>query len=160
MKAKEFYQALKSPFKYKLFLLSKLPMALLAGLKVKEINENKCVVSVPYKWMNKNPFRSTYFAALAMAGELSTGALAMATVMDKPAKVAMLVVQLKAEYFKKAVGRTYFTCNDGAAFAATVEKAISENQPQQFTATSVGVNDAGESIATFYITWSFKAKQG
>jgi len=110
--------------------------------------------------MNKNPFRSTYFAALAMAAELSTGVLAMAATLERPVKVALLVVKLESEYFKKATGNTLFTCNDGDALQNTVQKAIDQKQPQQFTATSTGINEQGEPVAIFRITWSFKAKAG
>ncbi|AHF14469.1 DUF4442 domain-containing protein [Niabella soli] len=153
-----FIKTVKHPLRFRLFLFSKLPLALLAGLRIREMTEQRCVVSVPYKWLNKNPFRSAYFAVLAMAAELSTGILSMARVMDQPVRVALLVVKIEGEFFKKATTRTYFTCNDGAALSAIIKKAVAEKQPQQFTATSYGVNAAGEAIATFRITWSFKAK--
>lgn len=46
-------------------------------------------------------FRSTYFACLAMAAEMSTGALAMAHLYHSDPPVSMLVVKLESEYFKK-----------------------------------------------------------
>lgn len=153
-----FIKALKHPVKFRIFLLTKLPLALLAGLRVREIDDRECVVSVPYNWMNKNPFRSTYFAALAMAGELSTGALAMAKAIEQPVKLSLLVVKLEAVYFKKATGKTYFTCSDGEAFTAAIQKAITEKQPQQLVAVAAGTDAAGNPIATFHITWSFKAR--
>ncbi|MBZ4192344.1 DUF4442 domain-containing protein [Niabella beijingensis] len=158
MKATDFLNILKHPVRYRMFLLSKLPLALWAGLRIRKADADQCTVSVPYKWMNKNPFRSTYFAALAMAAELSTGILAMAATLDQPAKVALLVVKLESEFFKKATGITLFTCADGAALLEAVQRAVNEKQPQQFAATSSGVNANGELIATFRITWSFKAK--
>lgn len=159
MNSASFIKTVKHPVRFRLFLLAKLPMALLAGVRVREMTEQHCMVSVPYKWLNRNPFRSAYFAVLAMAGELSTGALAMAKVMDQPVKVTFLVVKIEAEFFKKAVTRTYFTCEDGAAFSAVIEKAVTKKEPQQFTGTARGVNASGETIAVFRITWSFKAKE-
>lgn len=160
MNAASFFKILKHPVKFRMFLLSKLPLALFAGLRICTVNSGQCVVSIRYSWMNKNPFRSTYFAALAMAAELSTGVLAMAATLEHPVKVALLVVKLESEYFKKATGRTLFTCNDGDALRRMVQQAIDQNQPQQFTATSTGVNEQGDPVATFRITWSFKAKAG
>ena len=57
------------------FYFQKLPAAFFSGVRIKEVGETKCRVSVPYKWFTQNPFRSTYFACLAMAAEMSTGAL-------------------------------------------------------------------------------------
>ena len=59
------------------FFILKLPMAFLARLRVRELSVDKCLVSVPYNYWNKNPFKSMYFAVQAMAAELSTGALVM-----------------------------------------------------------------------------------
>jgi len=79
-------------------------------------------VSIPFKWFSQNPFRSTYFACLSMAAEMSTGALALGHLYKRKPTVSMLVVKTEGEYFKKAVGRTYFTCEDGAAIQSAVER--------------------------------------
>lgn len=154
----KFIEIVKSPFRFRMFLLSKLPAGFFTGLKIVGISSEKCTVSVPYKWFNKNPFRSTYFASLAMAAELSTGALAMAAVYDKKVPVSMLVTGLQAEYFKKATGKTYFTCDDGGKFIDAVQAAIDSGEGQIVQAVSNGVNEAGEPVSQFIITWSFKAK--
>lgn len=153
-----FINVVKNPFKFRMFLLSKLPAGFFAGLKIVEINDSKCTVSVPYKWFNKNPFRSTYFASLAMAAELSTGALAMANVHGRKPAVSMLVVKMEAGYFKKATGKIYFTCNDGHKFIHAVNAAIETGEGQTLQALSNGLNEAGEIVAEFLITWSFKAR--
>ncbi|RLD49247.1 MAG: thioesterase, partial [Bacteroidetes bacterium] len=75
----------------RIFFLKHLPMAFFAGLKITEINREKASVTVPYKYLNKNPFRSVYFAVLSMAAELSTGILAMAAISDFSVPVSMLV---------------------------------------------------------------------
>lgn len=154
----KFFGVIKSPLKFKVFLLSKLPAGFFTGLKVKEITTEKCVVSVPYKWFNKNPFRSTYFASLAMAAELSTGVLAMANVYGKKPQVSMLVTGLQAQFFKKATGKTFFTCVDGQKFISAVNTAIETGEAQIVQAISNGVNEAGDPVAEFHVTWSFKAK--
>ena len=91
--AADFIQLAKHPFKFRLFLFSKLPAAFFSGVRVREIDENKCVVSVPFKWLTQNPFRSTYFASLSMAAEMSTGALALAQIYKRSPPVSMLVVK-------------------------------------------------------------------
>ena len=155
----EFITIAGSPLKFRLFLLSKLPSAWFAGLRVREITAQKAVVSVPFKWFTQNPFRSTYFACLAMAAEMSTGALAMAQVYKRKPPVSMLVVGLKAEYFKKATGLTFFTCESGDQFRDSIAQSASTGEPVTVTALSTGRNAAGETIAVFEITWSFKSKK-
>ena len=63
----QFIQTLKNPVLFRLYLFYKLPAAFFSGVRVREIDEQHCVVTVPYKWFSQNPFRSTYFACLAMA---------------------------------------------------------------------------------------------
>src|SRR5437867_13201359 len=111
-----------------MFLLSNLPAAYFSGVRIRDINENTCSVTVPYKWFTRNPFRSTYFACLSMGAEMSTGALCMAHLYKKKPTVSMLVVKLEGEYFKKAVGVTTFICEDGLAIKKTIEQAIQSGE--------------------------------
>ncbi|HQU56314.1 MAG: DUF4442 domain-containing protein [Chitinophagaceae bacterium] len=153
-----FLQLVKNRFRFHLFLFYKLPAAYFSGVRVREINEEKCVTSVPYKWLSQNPFRSTYFACLAMAAEMSTGVLAMATVYKSNPPVSLLVVNLEASFSKKATERTFFTCEQGRDFEQAVARAINTGEAQTVKTTSVGKNKNGEEIAKFFITWSFKVK--
>ena len=146
------------PFKLRWFLLSRLPSAYFAGVRLREIDKSKAVTTVPYKWFSQNPFRSTYFACLSMAAELSTGTLAMSSIFKRKPPVSMLVVKVESEYFKKATGRTTFTCHDGELFQEVVENCIRTNEAATVRARSEGVNSKGQIIAEFYITWSFKVK--
>lgn len=156
----EFIRLANHRLKLRLFLLMKLPAAFFSGVRIRKMDAAHCVVSVPYRWGTQNPFRSTYFACLAMAAELSTGALAMSLIYKQRPAVSMLIVSMESEYFKKATGRTYFTCEDGAAMQKAVELAISTGEPTTFTALSTGRNEAGEKIAEFRFSWSFKVKGG
>ena len=154
-----FIKLLRHPLKFRMFLLSRLPAAFFSGLRIREVDESKCVVSVPYKWFTQNPFRSTYFACLSMAAEMSTGALSMAHSYKLKPPVSMLVVKVESEYFKKATGRTSFICEDGMAIKETIEQAIETGEARIIRSKSIGKNNDGVIVAEFFITWSFKAKQ-
>src|SRR5215510_8008440 len=123
-----FIKTLKHPLKFRMFLMSNLPNALFSGVRIKEIDENNCSVTVPYKWLTKNPFRSTYFACLSMAAEMSTGALCLVHLYKRNPPVSMLVVKVESEYFKKATGRTLFTCEDGELFRLAVEESTASGE--------------------------------
>jgi hypothetical protein len=153
-----FIKTMKHPVKFRLFLLTKLPSAFFAGVRVREADEKRCVVTVPFKWYTQNPFRSTYFACLSMAAEMSTGALAMAHLYKRNPPVSMLVVKVESEYFKKATKRTSFVCEDGPLFQEAIEESINTGEPRIVRAKSTGRNSEGEVVAEFYVTWSFKTK--
>jgi len=158
-KAAAFIRLIKHPFKFRMYLLLKLPSAFFCGVRVRDIDEKHCVVTVPYKWFSQNPFRSTYFACLSMAAEMSTGALAMAHIYKRTPRVSMLVVKVESEYFKKAIGRTTFVCDDGEAMLSIIEESITSGEGKIFRAKSTGKNSNDEIVAEFYVTWSFKAKR-
>lgn len=147
-----------SPWMYRLFLMRYLPMAFIARLKVKEISLDSCCISVPYNWINKNPFRSTYFAVLSMAAEMSTGLLAMAYVRNAKPSISMLVTNIEGSFNKKAVGPTLFKCNSGDAMRLAIEEAIMTSESRTFRCQTIGTNEQGDEVAEFYITWSFKVK--
>ena len=141
-----------------MFLLKNLPAALYSGVRMKYVDEDRCEVTVPYKWFTRNPFRSTYFACLSMAAEMSTGILAMSNVYGRKPPVSMLVLKVNGDYKKKATGRTTFTCEQGALIKQLIEDAIATKQPRTIALNSTGRNDTGEVVAEFLIEWSFKAK--
>src|SRR5580698_8202201 len=129
-----FIKLMKHPVKFRMFLFAKLPSAFFSGVRIKDIDETKCIVTVPYKWFSQNPFRSTYFACLAMAAEMSTGTLGLMHIYKRNPAISMLVIKLEANYFKKAVGITTFTCNDGKGIQQTIENAIANGEAQMITA--------------------------
>jgi hypothetical protein len=155
----KFIALMKHPIRFRLFLFAKITSAFFSGLRIGEMDTDHCVISVPYKWFSQNPFRSTYFACLGMAAEMSTGALAMAHIYKHDPPLSMLVIKLEANYLRKAVGVTRFLCTDGPLIRATIEKAAATGEGQTCRVRSAGTNKAGEEVAEFFITWSFKTKK-
>jgi len=154
-----FIKTLNHPVKFRMFLLFKLPSAFFSGVRIRIADEKHCAVSVPYKWFSQNPFRSTYFACLSMAAELSTGALAMAHLFKRRPPVSMLVIKVESEYFKKATGLTTFVCEEGEQIQKAIEETTLTGEPKTVRARSTGKNKEDELVAEFFVTWSFKAKK-
>lgn len=157
-RANEFEAVVRSPWKLRFFLMRSLPMAWLAGLRVVELTDERCSVQFRYKYWVKNPFKSVYFAVLAMAAELSTGVMAMREIYKRKPGVSMLVVGLEAEFMKKATGKITFTCPCGASFREKVQQAIDSGQPQMVCCHSIGTDESGEEVAKFKLMWSFKSR--
>ncbi len=149
-----------NPWLMRGMFLSKLPLALFAGLRIRELDTGHCVATVPYGWRTTNPFRSTYFAAHTMAAELSTGGLALLAVELAPAPVAMLVVALEATFEKKATALTAFTCAAGPEIFAAVAKTVETGEPVTVRAETIGRLPDGTVAAHFHFTWSFKRRSG
>lgn len=141
-----------------LFMLGQLPMGLLAGLRIRSLTANTCVTSVPYKWLNKNPFRSTYFAVQSMAAELSTAAPCMLAIQGIRPSVAFIIVNIQANFHKKATSKTYFTCNQGHLAFEAVQRAIETGEAHTATLRTEGRMTDGTLVSSFEFTWSFKQR--
>ena len=153
-----FQQKMLNPFFFKLFLFLKLPMAFLAGIKLKELSDNRAVLQMKYKYLNKNPFGSIYFACLSMAGELASGMLAASIAYKSIPKLSMLVVGVKINFTKKAVGTILFECNQGKEILATIQKSIDTGVGQTIEALTIARDENGDVVAEFLVKWSFKVK--
>lgn len=155
--AQTYLQDLHSSWKLKLYFLKNLPSAWWWGFQIKTATTLRTEITIPYNWRTQNPFRSIYFAALAGAGELSTGILANLARMSG-GNISMLVLEQRAEFLKKANSTITFTCEDGEKVFETVAAAIATRQPQTLTMLGIGKNSNGDTVARIYITWTFKQR--
>jgi Domain of unknown function (DUF4442) len=153
-----FCKRILHPFWQRMYLFTKLPSAFFSGVRIKSIDADICTVTVPFKWFSQNPFKSTYFACLAMAAEMSTGVLVLAHIYKRTPAISMLVSNIEGGFYKKAVTKTFFTCSDGANIAQAIETAYATKQGVTIKTKAVGKNSEGLVVAEFFITWSFLAK--
>jgi acyl-coenzyme A thioesterase PaaI-like protein len=158
MRKNKIINLVESSWKMKLYMLTNLPMGFIAGLKITEITTENAQISVPYNFINKNPFKSMYFAVQAMAAELSSGILALSEVSNAKEPVSMLVLNMKASFIKKARSKVVFTCNYGKEIKKAIENSISSREGQTVDVVSVGLDNEGDKVAEFTFTWTFKPK--
>jgi hypothetical protein len=140
------------------FLFFKLPSAFICGVRVKYIDQIKCVVSVKHRWINQNPFNSMYFAVQAMAAELSTGALVIEKIQTSNKKISMLVANNKSNFSKKATGRINFVCVDGLKAEQAIQEAIATGEGQTFWMKSIGTDENGVQVSEMDFEWSVRTK--
>lgn len=156
--AKSTQKNLTSKSLLRAYFLAKLPMAAFAGLKVEHLDGEACHVSVPFGWRTQNPFSSIYFAALAMAAELSCAGLALMAARGAPEKVSVLPVHMEGSFEKKATAKVTFVCTDGPALFAAVNRALESGQGESVRASTIGTLPDGTIAARFTFEWSFKKK--
>ena len=150
--------AVKS-FYFRSYLFWNLPMGFLSGMKIKKLNEEQCIVSVPFKWLNKNPFKSTFWAVLGMAGEMSTAALILQYTYKQKPSFSTLPLKCEADFNKKAIGVTSFICNDGKMVKEKLRQAIETKKPIVIKASTQGIDKNSNIICEFKFTWSVKARE-
>jgi hypothetical protein len=154
--ALDYQRKMTNPIIFWFAMLLKLPSAVFWRLKIKTLTTEMCEVTIPFFWRSQNPFKSIYFAALAGAAELSTGALCQFALAGK-GQFSMLVVDFRAEYSKKANSKITFSCNQGSELFELID-SMQIGESAQLTMISTGTNSTDETVAKFFVTWSFKRK--
>lgn len=139
-------------------MLLKLPAAFICGVRLKAIDQHKARVTVRYRWINQNPFRSMFWAVQGMAAELACGMLVMQAVRQQNHSISMLLVGTRATFIKKARGRIEFVCQDGLAAQGGVEDCLVNTDGVQFDLFVTGRDAQGEIVSEFVFNWSVKAR--
>lgn len=159
MKRGDAYRTLfTNPLGIRALLWSRLPLAAFAGLRVLRLDESGAEVRLPSGWKTQNPFGSTYFAAQAMAAELSTGAPALWFIEQTGEQISSLVTGISARFTRKAVSEARFVFSDGAAMRQAIAEAVRSGEPVVFTAKSIGTQRDGTQVAEFTVEWSFRKR--
>ena len=140
------------------FLLFKLPSAYFSGVRVRSISDYEAVATVKHKWINKNPFKSLYWAIQGMASELATGVLVMKQIAESGKNISMLVTKQQGSFTKKATGRINFTCKDGKLIKDAIEKTIATGEGQTIVMSAEGLDEHGDSVSKFEYEWGIKIK--
>ncbi|WP_372768721.1 DUF4442 domain-containing protein [Lutibacter sp.] len=140
------------------FLIFKLPSAFLCGVRLKELENSKTIVTVTHRWINQNPFNSMYFAVQSMAAELTTGALVIKKIKESGKQISMLVTNHHGTFTKKAVGKITFTCTDGYLLDEALKRTIETGEGQTILMKSVGINENSEQVSAYEFEWSVKLK--
>jgi hypothetical protein len=145
-------------YKVNLFNLLKLPAAYITGVRVKDITDETCTVSVRHRWINQNPFNSMFWAVQGMAAELTTGALMLGKIKESGKNISMLVANNNATFTKKATGRITFICDQGQLIDEAIKKTIKTGEGQTLWMSSVGKNEDGVEVSNFNFEWTIKMK--
>jgi len=100
-----------------------------------------------------------FWAVQGMAAELSTGILLMNEISRSKKSFSMLVLNNKANFSKKAIGRISFSCDQGRQIRNSINLAISSKKPQTIWVNSSGIDSQGDTVSTFSFEWTLKLRK-
>ena len=146
-------------FKYNFFLFKDLPSAWLCGVRVRALNDKKCIISVRHNWFNSNPFKSLYWAVQGMASELATGLAIIDFANKNKLKISMLVISNESKFLKKAKGLILFECDQVGAVKKTLSSLSKNKSTDKIKLKSTGYDESGDVVSEFVYEWSFKFKE-
>lgn len=149
---------LRTSWKFRFYLFQRLPVAWFIGTKLKHVSVDKAAVTIPFGWRSQNPFRSIYFVAQASAAEFPAGILAYLNILSTGKNVSILLLRYQAEFTKKAVTPTTFSCEESDVIRASISKAIETGEGQECTVTVTGKMEDGSVVSINKITFGFKLR--
>ena len=126
---------------FRLALLLNVPMDCLSGMRIKKLNLDTCHVTVPYRWLNKNPFQSTFWAVLGMAAEMSCGALVMIYTHKTTPSVSVLVGRCSGEFVKKQPIPPPLFATMANGLRQRSRKPLKPLNPKKLPAKQPGIHD-------------------
>ena len=145
--------------KYNFFLFKDLPSAWLCGVRVRDLNDKKCIISVRHNWFNSNPFKSLYWAVQGMASELATGLAIIDFANKNKLKISMLVISNESKFLKKAKGLIRFECDQVDSVKKTLSSLSKNKTTDKIKLKSTGYDENGDVVSEFVYEWSFKLKE-
>lgn len=157
-KQSKLIKKLNSPLLFRLYTRKMVPAASHAGVKFVSLNDEDCIIKVPFRRRNRNPFRSMYFAVQSMAAEMSTALPAMIHMAGYDVSIAWIVLDFEAEFPKKATGDVTFTCRQVSEIKKTIEKAANSKDAQTLQIETIGTMEDGTEVSRFVFNWSFKRR--
>ncbi len=142
----------------RLFAL-RIPMLLLVGPRVLELDEEGCAIEIPLGLRTRNHLGSMYVGVLCAGADVASGLNAALLVFRRHREVKLLFQGLKAEFLKRADGDVVFRCRDGGRARAAVEEAAATGErvtvPLEVVAT-VPDKYGDEPVARFTMGLSLK----
>jgi acyl-coenzyme A thioesterase PaaI-like protein len=108
--------------------LVRIPVIAFVGPRIEALDDEHCILRIPYTWRNKNHVGAMYLGSLAVGGELTPGMLALHWIRKGHKKVVPIFKDFHADFLKLCKGDVYFRCNAGRAIAEAVAKADSSGE--------------------------------
>lgn len=148
----------RNTFYLRYFALTKIPLLFYVRPSVVEKSSERVVIKIPLGRRSKNHQGSMYFAALAMGADCSVGLLAVELINRQQEKISFIFKDFNAQFYRRATGDVYFSCDQGNEIATLVNDAISSKQRVELPLDAIATVPAetDEPVARFRLTLSLK----
>jgi hypothetical protein len=154
-------QNIKDNIILKIIGFSKIPLVNFVGLKVVQCDEEKCILSMPLNRKTRNHVNSIYFACMTAGADISAGFYLIKEIIRTKKNIVPIFKDMKAEFYKRAEGKAYFSCKQNKDIKALIEKAIETKERHNLLVeivTTVPSQFGEEPVAKFVLNLSIKVK--
>ncbi len=138
----------------------RIPMLLLIGPRVVELDDEGCAVLVPLTWLTKNHLiGAMYFGVLCAGADLAGGLPAAKLIFGRHRNMRLVFGEMRAEFLKRADGDVLFRSRDARRVTEAVRQAVATGErvtvPVEVIAT-VPKRYGDEPVARFEMSLSVK----
>ncbi len=144
---------------YEAFLRNNVPMIKFSGLSLETVDEQQCIVKMPFIAENKNHVQSMYLGSLVIGAEVSAGILAFHLIHTHQINSTVVFKNFSGAFLKLALNDVYFICADASAINAALDEIQTTGKRVNVDVNVIAVEDrhnTTEPIATFTMTVSMK----
>ncbi len=144
---------------YETFLQHHVPMIAFSELEIIKIDQEQCIVKIPFIDKNKNHVQSMYLGALTIGAEVSAGILAFHMIKVMGINSTVVFKDFQASFLRLAKKDVYFICSDIQIVKDSLQETNKTKQRVNFGVNVIAVEDLNnldERVAEFNITTSVK----
>lgn len=152
------FRLLKGPIKSFVGQFVSMPLGSFAGLNIKAVTSDQCVVTLPGGWRTQNPFKSTYWAAQGMAAEMASGVIPMAYVRGSTIPIRMILAGVSGQFVKMCKGQSTFKCEVGDLVLEAMRETLQTGKSVTCELKTTGYDARGDEVSTWTFIWSFRAR--
>ena len=145
----------------RLWTLFRIPLLFFLRPSVVEASSERTVVRIPLTRRSRNHLGSMYFGALCAGADLAGALTAMRRIEASGRRVSLIFKDVRARFLRRAEGDVLFSCEDGAAVARLVSRAVESGEREELPVTVVARvpgDPAAEPAAEFVLTLSLKRR--
>lgn len=144
------------------FLRQNVPMIDYSQLNIEQLDNNKCIIKMPFIKQNKNHLQSMYFGSILIGTEVSAGILAAYLLKLSGQNSNIIFKNVAGDFIRRAEADTYFICCDSEKIIDAINKARDTMERVNITVNVIGVTDLDkpdEKVSDFNITVSIKCER-
>ncbi|MGE5413525.1 MAG: DUF4442 domain-containing protein [Syntrophomonadaceae bacterium] len=145
----------------RLWTFLRIPLLHFLRPTVVEASPERTVVRIPLSRRSRNHLGSMYFGALCAGADLAGALTAMRRIEASGRAVSLIFKDVTARFFKRAEGDVLFVCEDGAAVAALVRRAIESGEREELPVRILALAPdrlGEEPAAEFVLTLSLRRR--
>jgi hypothetical protein len=98
-----------------------------------------------------------FWAVQGMAAELTTGMLLTKSIQESNTNISMLLIGNKSNFYKKAVGKIKFICDQGDIAKELID-STKKNITHKAWLKAKGFDETGDVVSEFDFEWSCKKR--